>query len=220
MTKDIFENPMSETLELIDFSTCLQNLTIPCITTFKCLVYRRELLKQIKASILTISRISTCTCFFIHLTQICSRIFFVCSFNIVMHSSKFGIGPQTHRPSINLSSFWVPSWILKAEEFLFFCHRHQREEERNIISCSSQLLPSNGSNSLFPHQQKRVSYSNLSDLTGQSKAKKVWFMDSQVSPSPRFNNKSWYSDKIKQKKCSFWILKFPPLQDSICFSHC
>ncbi len=68
-TKDIFENPMSETLELIDFSTCLQNLTIPCITTFKCLVYRRELLKQIKAPILTISRVSTCTCFFIHLTQ-------------------------------------------------------------------------------------------------------------------------------------------------------
>jgi hypothetical protein len=66
-TKDIFENPMSETLELIDFSTSLQNLTIPCITTFKCLVYRRELLKQIKAPILTISRVSTR--FFIHLTQ-------------------------------------------------------------------------------------------------------------------------------------------------------
>lgn len=66
---DIFENPMSETLELIHFSTCLQNLTIPCITTFKYLVYRRELLKQIKAPILTISRVSTCTCFFIHLTQ-------------------------------------------------------------------------------------------------------------------------------------------------------
>jgi hypothetical protein len=94
------------------------------------------------------------------------------------------------------------SWRLK---FLFYCHHHhhQREEERNIISCSSQLLPSNGSNSLFPHLQKRcISYSNLSDLTGQRQAKKVWFMDSRVSSSPRFNNKSWWSNQTKSSKKS------------------
>lgn len=106
---------MRETLELIDFSTCLQNLTIPCITTFKCLVYGRELLKQIKGSHPNNLKSQHLHLLLRTLDSICSRIFFVCSFNIVMHSSKFGIGSQMCRPSINLSSLWVPSWILKAE---------------------------------------------------------------------------------------------------------